>query len=155
MTVPAVGWQAHTLQVDPVNVGFRHRAGPCSLAGSRQHDWKFASGKHAYAEMAGWCRASRSRWHRDCFGKHRLDAAHFGIGVHRDDGRRLSLRRGGFGSAGTKGAKGLQLRLGADSASAWMVQLAILVDLASDGLMTGAGSGISLGLGLLLAWPNW
>ena len=50
-----------------------------------------------------------------------------------------------------QGAKGLQLRLGAGSASAWMVQLAILVDLASDGLMTGAGSGISLGLGLLLA----
>lgn len=50
-----------------------------------------------------------------------------------------------------QGAKRLQMRVGTGSASAWMVQLAILVDLASDGLMTGAGSGVSLGLGSLLA----
>lgn len=50
-----------------------------------------------------------------------------------------------------QGARALQFRLGTGSAGAWMVQLAIIVDLASDGLMTGAGSGISLGLGLLLA----
>jgi ZIP family zinc transporter len=36
-------------------------------------------------------------------------------------------------------------------AGAWMVQAAVLVDLASDGLMTGAGAGVSFGLGVLLA----
>jgi zinc transporter, ZIP family len=48
-------------------------------------------------------------------------------------------------------AKGSGAGTGAGSAGAWVIYAGVAIDLFSDGIMIGAGSTISLGLGLLLA----
>lgn len=51
----------------------------------------------------------------------------------------------------TRGVAGVRGRVEQSGARAWMVYVAIAADLVSDGLMTGAGTSVAPGLGLLLA----
>lgn len=50
-----------------------------------------------------------------------------------------------------QGVKALSGPVGAADSGVWMAHAAIVTDLAIDGLITGAGTGIAAGLGLLLA----
>lgn len=65
----------------------------------------------------------------------------------------LAFFLGGLASIGIdKAVQGMQANpKRAGTAGAWMVYIAVFVDLFSDGLMIGAGSAVSLGLALVLA----
>lgn len=66
----------------------------------------------------------------------------------------LAIVAGGVVAVGLDSAVGYirgRFGRGGTNASAWMIYLGVSVDLFSDGILIGAGSTLSLGLGLLLA----